>query len=80
MPLRLPTAFSVRTLKDLDLRAQYDVTVLAVRTPANSGSRDYLPQPDQPLQATDTLILAGHQQALETFQRRFATSGEMDKG
>ncbi len=79
VPLRLPPAFSGRTLKDLDLRAQYDVTVLAVRTPANSGSRDYLPQPDQPLQATDTLILAGHQQALETFQRRFSTSGEIDQ-
>lgn len=75
VPFRLPAAFRGKTLKELDLRAQYHVTVVAVRTTVNSGARDYLPQPDQPLQATDTLILTGHQEALETFQQRFSASG-----
>lgn len=71
MPLRLPTALCGKTLKELDLRAQYSVTVLAVRTPVGSGSRDYLPEPDHPLQPGDTLILAGHQEDLTQFQQRF---------
>lgn len=78
VPLRLPAAFRGKTLKQLDLRAQYNVTVVAVRTTVNSGSRDYLPQPDQALQATDTLILAGHQEALETFQQRWSTTGQLE--
>ncbi len=80
VPLRLPTAFRGKTLKELDLRAQYHVTVVAVRTSMNSGTRDYLPQPDQPLQTTDTLILTGHREALEAFQQRFSATGEMENG
>lgn len=74
--LRLPAAFSGKTIKELDLRARYNVTVLAVRTTGNTGPRDYLPQPDQPLHATDTLILAGHQEAMATFQQRVSTDAE----
>ena len=72
MPLNLPTAFVGKTLKELDLRAKYNVTVLAVRTQKESSSRDYLPEPEQPLHQGDTLILAGHQGALNTFQHSFS--------
>jgi trk system potassium uptake protein TrkA len=74
LPLGLPTAFIGKTLKELDLRAKYNVTVLAVRTQKASTSRDYLPEPEQPLRQGDTLILAGHQEALHTFQHNFSAS------
>jgi CIC family chloride channel protein len=74
LPLGLPTAFIGKTLKELDLRAKYNVTVLAVRTQKASTFRDYLPEPEQPLRQGDTLILAGHQEALHTFQHNFSAS------
>ena len=59
LTLSVPVGFAGRTLQELDLRARYRTTVLAIRSRIGEGSEDRLPEPDQPLVEGDTLILAG---------------------
>lgn len=60
LTLAVPAGFVGKTLQDLDLRARYRTTVLAIRSRTDQGgSEDRLPEPDQPLAEGDTLILAG---------------------
>ncbi len=60
LTLAVPAGFVGKTLQDLDLRARYRTTVLAIRNQTDhGGSEDRLPEPDQPLAEGDTLILAG---------------------
>jgi CBS domain-containing protein len=69
VPFPFPTEFAKKTLKELNLRARYGVTVIAVRTETSTGPRDDLPQPEQPLQAGEILILAGHREDIAKLQR-----------
>ena len=59
LTLSVPAGFAGRTLQELDLRARYRTTVLAIRSRIGEGSEDRLPEPDQPLVEGDMLILAG---------------------
>ncbi len=68
VPFALPKAFAGKTLRELDLRARYGVTVIAIRTETPSGPQDELPQPDQPLRTGEVLILAGRREDITRLQ------------
>ncbi len=59
LALPVPAPFREKTLQELNLRVRYGITVLAIRNQTAAGYEDRLPQPDQPLHADETLILAG---------------------
>jgi CIC family chloride channel protein len=57
--LPVPRSWVGRTLREIDCRARYGVTVLAVHR-AGGGERVYeMPDPDRPLAVGDRLVLAG---------------------
>lgn len=69
LTLSVPAGFVGKTLQDLDLRARYRTTVLAIRSRTDhGGSEDRLPEPDQPLAEGDTLILAGPREDIGRLQ------------
>ena len=70
LALAVPAAFVDETLRELDLRVRYGITVLAIRTETAPGYEDRLPQPDQPLQEGDTLILAGPREDITQLQQQ----------
>jgi CIC family chloride channel protein len=66
--LPVPRAWIGRSLRELDCRARYGVTVLAVH-PAAHDERTYeMPDPDRPLAAGDRLVLAGTAERLRRAQ------------
>ena len=52
------------TLRDLDLRATYDLTIVAVHN-VNTDTVLTPPDPDETLRRSDTLLVAGTEEALE---------------
>src|SRR5262249_39936923 len=62
--LGVPRAWVGRTLRAIDCRARFGVTVLAVH-PAGDAPRAYrVPDPDRPLVSGDRLVLAGTAEGL----------------
>jgi trk system potassium uptake protein TrkA len=65
----VPAGMVGRNLRDLDLRARYGVTVLALRR----GERVIIsPSADQPLHAGDVLVLLGDNEKIAALQERMA--------
>jgi len=65
----VPAGMVGRNLRDLDLRARYGVTVLALRR----GERVIISPPaDQPLHAGDVLVLVGDNEKIAVLQERMA--------
>ena len=60
----VPSDWQGRSLRDLDVRAQFDVSVVGVHDTL-SGEMQAPPDPDENLTSTDTLLLAGTEAALE---------------
>jgi len=58
MEVVLPDALYGKTLGQLNLRARYDVLVIAVRRPGTEGL-DFLPGPDFTIEKADILIMIG---------------------
>ncbi len=75
---RLPTpAWLVgRSLRDANLRATYNLTVVALRHGIDDD--DHLPNPEEPLQASDVLVVVGTTADIEHFRHAsgLATSPE----
>jgi CIC family chloride channel protein len=67
--LPVPAAWDGRTLRDLDCRARFGVTVLAVEPRDKPGHTFEVPDPDRRLDAGDTLVIAGPIAAVSTFER-----------
>jgi len=67
--LRLPESWDGRTLRQLDCRAQYGVSVLAVEPRDKPGHTFEVPDPDRRLEAGDTLVIAGPVAAVGDFER-----------
>jgi len=66
--LGVPRGWVGRTLRAIDCRARYGVTVLAVH-PAGDAARAYrVPDPDRPLASGDRLVLAGTAEGLRRAQ------------
>jgi len=76
-----PPSFVGRTLRELDLRRRYNVTVLAFKRKGWSGdSYNEIPDPDRRIEPVDRLIVVGLQEDLdrlwqESEQEAAATTG-----
>lgn len=75
MEVKLPRAFHGRNLIELNLRARYDVFVIAVQRPEPEGLQ-FLPGPDFRFRLGDVLIMIGREKDLLRVQER----GEMGEG
>lgn len=69
--VRVPRSYVGKTLRDAQLRTQFNVTVMAIRQGGES-SPDEFPEPDHPLRIQDYLVLVGRPSDV----RRFAGSNE----
>ena len=62
--LVVPADWRGRTLRDLEVRARFDVSVVGIHDTA-TDEMIVPPDPDETLERTDTLLLAGTDEALE---------------
>jgi CIC family chloride channel protein len=62
--LPVPPGWIGRSLREVDVRARFAVTVLAVERDGRADGGYELPDPDRPLAATDRLVVAGTDDAL----------------
>jgi CIC family chloride channel protein len=67
--LTMPAAAAGKTVRQLDARARFSVTVLAVQDAGNPQSEFAPISPDRPLKAGDELIAAGRPQDIREFTR-----------
>jgi Trk K+ transport system NAD-binding subunit len=72
--LRVPETANGKTLRQLDPRARFGVSVLAVQGGADRDSGFMTIAPDQPLKPGDLLIAAGRSADLRTFRRVLETA------
>jgi Trk K+ transport system NAD-binding subunit len=72
--LRVPETASGKTLRQLDPRARFDVSVLAVQGAADPDSGFTTIAADQPLRPGDLLIAAGRSADLRNFRRALETA------
>jgi CIC family chloride channel protein len=67
--IAVPRGWVGRSLREIDCRTRYGVAVLAVHPGGHEPERGYeLPDPDRPLAAQDTLVLAGSPEGLRLAQ------------
>jgi CIC family chloride channel protein len=67
--LPVPVSWDGQTLRTLDCRARFGVSVLAVEPREKPGHTFEVPDPDRRLEAGDTLVLAGPAASVSTFER-----------
>jgi CIC family chloride channel protein len=72
--LSVPETANGKTLRQLDPRARFAVSVLAVQVAADPGSGFTTIAPDQPLRQGDLLIVAGRSADLRSFRRALETA------
>ena len=65
--LPVPVAWDGRTLRQLDCRAHFGVSVLAVEPRDKPGHTFEVPDPDRRLEAGDALVVAGPSAAVPRF-------------
>lgn len=70
----VPAPWLGRSLRDLDCRAQYGVTVLAVQADDKPGRTFEVPDPDRTLQAGESMVIAGPDAAMRRFERTIRRS------
>jgi CIC family chloride channel protein len=71
---RVPQSANGKTLRQLDPRARYGVSVLAIQEGADPDSGFTTITPDQPLRQNDLLIAAGRSADLRNFRRAMESS------
>jgi CBS domain-containing protein len=64
----VPPQYAGRTLRDMQLRTQFNLTAVAVRLGGFNG-QDELPDPNRPLTRFDYLVLVGRPDDLQRFTR-----------
>jgi len=62
--IKIPSSMSGRSLRDLDLRAKYNLSVIAV---VNKGQIVISPSPDQVINKDDFLVVIGKREELSKF-------------
>jgi CIC family chloride channel protein len=67
--LPVPAGWDGRTLRELDCRARFGVSVLAVEPRDEPGHTFEVPDPDRTLEAGDALIVAGPAEKIARFER-----------
>ncbi len=74
--LPVPDAWDGETLRRLDCRARFEVSVLAVEPRDKPGHTFEVPDPDRRLERGDTLVVAGPVAAVAAFQREHRSRGD----
>jgi Trk K+ transport system NAD-binding subunit len=74
--LQVPDAWDGETLRRLDCRAQFGVSVLAVEPHDEPGHTFEVPDPDRRLERGDTMVIAGPVAAVAAFQRGQRARGD----
>jgi CIC family chloride channel protein len=73
--VEIPKSAAGKTIRELDPRARFSVTVLAVRS-ADNPDAGFIPiTPDQPLRAGDLIITAGRPNDVRRFERDLEQPG-----
>ena len=67
--LPVPVSWDGQSLRTLDCRARFGVSVLAVEPRDKPGHTFEVPDPDRRLEAGDTLVIAGPSATVSTFER-----------
>jgi CIC family chloride channel protein len=67
--LPVPVSWDGQTLRALDCRARFGISVLAVEPREKPGHTFEVPDPDRRLEAGDTLVLAGPAASVSSFER-----------
>ncbi|MDW7680237.1 MAG: chloride channel protein, partial [bacterium] len=68
--IRVPDSFIGKSIKQLDIRAQYNITILAVKKKLSDiGPSNEMPNPDRIFQADDILVAAGKEKELEKLRK-----------
>ena len=73
--ITVPAGAAGRTVRQLDARARFSVTVLAVQDAGNPQSEFTPITPDRPLRAGDQLIAAGRAQDIRHFTQELESAG-----
>ena len=76
----VPATWDGRTLRELDCRARFGVSVLAVERRDKPGHTFEVPDPDRVLDAGDTLVVAGPVAAVASFERVGRRRAPDDRG
>lgn len=69
MTLPVPAPWQGRSLRALDCRARFGVSVLAVQPHDQPGHAFEVPDPDRALESGDSLVIAGPAAEIERFER-----------
>ncbi|MEH7332857.1 TrkA family potassium uptake protein [Neobacillus drentensis] len=64
--IKVPASMKGQNLRDLNLRANYNVTVIAIK---NNDKMEILPHPEQALKSDDILIVIGENEDLQKFSQ-----------
>lgn len=64
--VRVPAGYAGKTLRDISLRTHFHLTAIAIRH-SGTGTEDEFPNPEQPLQNGDHLVLVGRLPDLQRF-------------
>jgi chloride channel protein, CIC family len=75
--LAVPPPWNGRTLRELDCRAQFGVSVLAVEAHDKPGHTFEVPDPDRRIEADDTLVVAGPDAAITALERSTGRRGRL---
>jgi len=68
--IRVPESFVNKSLKELNIRAEYGVTILAVKKKLSDiGPSNEMPDPDRIFEKDDILVVAGKDDKLEKFRK-----------
>jgi trk system potassium uptake protein len=62
--IMIPTKMAGQNLRDLDIRAKYNVSVIAI---VRDGNITILPSPDETIKEKDILVMIGHRKDLTVF-------------
>ncbi|RHW42201.1 TrkA family potassium uptake protein [Neobacillus notoginsengisoli] len=62
--MKVPESMTSKTLRELDLRAKYNLSVIAIR---HAKSINISPSPDETIEAGDVLVVIGENKDLEKF-------------
>jgi trk system potassium uptake protein TrkA len=67
--IRIPPGAEGKTMRELNARARFGVSVLAIQSVSDSMGGFVLLEPDQKLKAGDIIIAAGRSAGLRAFER-----------
>jgi Trk K+ transport system NAD-binding subunit len=78
--LAVPAEWLGRSLRELDFRAHFNVSVLAVQADNTPGRTFEVPDPDRVLREGEWMVLAGPAAAVRALERTITTARRKPRG